>query len=147
MSATHHRHLNLLTSATHSTAQFLERSNISDRFVQLLEAIEDFLLTCTYAEMCNFWNAIADLRQKLQKCTEQPQMPHFLTNRRKQRDFCRILEVLADLPQLHLSDRLADKSGDRSNSQLSQSRQSQSRQSSSRQSQYTFANPHLAIQR
>ena len=143
MSATHHRHLNLLISSTYSTSQFAqsqfaERPNISDRFVQLLEAVEDFLLNCTYAEMCNFWSAIADLRQKLQKYTQQSPVPSFLTSRRKQRDFCRILEVLADLPypQLHLSNHLADKSGDRVGGESWRSRQSTF--------QSAFANPHLA---
>jgi hypothetical protein len=146
MSATHHRHLNLLTSSTYSSSQFaqsqfVERPNITDRFVQLLEAIDDFLLNCTYAEMCNFWNAIANLRQKLQKYTQQSPVPFFLTIRRKQRDFCRILEVLADLtyPQLHLSDHLADKAGDRLNSPPTRSRQGAF--------QGAFANPHLATQR
>lgn len=126
MSATHHlpqRHLNLLTSSTYPTAQFSARSNVADRLSQILEAIEGFLLTCTYAEMCNFWNAIANLRQSLPKCIESNQVPQFLTYRRKQRDFCRILQVLADLPypKLHLSNHQATKSGDRPNFQKTRS--------------------------
>lgn len=122
MSAPHHlpqRHLNLISSSLPSlpsqTSAFGVRPSIADRFSQLLHDIESFLLACTYEEMCSFWNAIADLRQHLQRNANPSEMPQFLNGRRKQRDFCRILEVLADLPypQMHLSNRLAERSGDR----------------------------------
>jgi hypothetical protein len=86
--------------------------------------------------MCNFWEAIANLRQALQKHSQQLEVPRFLTDRKKHRNFCRILEVLADLsyPQLHLSNRLSKGSSDRGSSQF-------------RASHSTFANPHLVVQR
>ena len=112
MSAPHHlpqRHLNLLPNPIPKTSPFSVRPNIADRFSQLLNEIEFFLLTCTYEEICKFWQAIADLRHRLQKPVDSSEVPQFLTSRRKQRDFCRILEVLADLPypKLHLSNHLA----------------------------------------
>jgi hypothetical protein len=122
MSAPHHfpqRHLNQISSSLPSSpsqsSAFGVRPSIADRFSHLLDDIEAFLLACTYEEMCSFWNAIADLRQYLQKTTNPSEVPQFLNGRRKQRDFCRILEVLADLPypKLHLSKRLAERSGDR----------------------------------
>ncbi|GBO52968.1 hypothetical protein APA_769 [Pseudanabaena sp. lw0831] len=134
MSAPHHlpqRHLNLM-SHPRQTSQFGVRPSIADRFSQLLSEIESFLLACTYEEMCSFWNAIANLRQYLQKDTNSSEVPQFLNGRRKQRDFCRILEVLADLPypQLHLSTHLAARTGD-----LRQPQQT------------SFVYPHLVIQR
>jgi|GEM_PF-707268 len=137
MSAPHHlpqRHLNLIPSSTHKTSQFFVRPHIADRLCQLLDEIEAFLWTCSYEEMCNFWNAISNLRQCIQKRPHQPQVPQFLTCRRKQRDFCRILEVLADLPypKLHLSDHPVRRSGDRAKSQQLKPLQS------------AFAHPHFA---
>jgi len=122
MSAPRHRHLNLISSRTNSprqTSPFGIRPRIADRFSQLLHEIEAFLLACTYEEMCSFWDAIANLRQYLEKDLERAanysEVPQFLNNRRKKRDFCRILEVLADLsyPQMHLSHHLPKRSGDR----------------------------------
>ena len=122
MSAPHHlpqRHLQLIPShpieRSPQRSQFAVRPSIADRFSQLLHEIEAFLLACTYEEMCSFWNAIANLRQYLQKSSNSSEMPHFLNGRRQQRDFCRILEVLADLPypKLHLSKHLAERVGDR----------------------------------
>ena len=77
----------------------------SDRLWRLLNEIESFLLTCTYDERCRFWNSINNLRQNFQKRTRQAEVPNFLNHRRRKRNFCRILEVLADLsyPKLHLS--------------------------------------------
>ncbi len=116
MSATHHlpqRHLNLISGQYSQTSQFGVRPSMVDRFSQLLSEIESFLLACTYEEMCSFWNAIANLRQYLQKDTNSSEVPQFLNGRKKQRDFCRILEVLADLPypQLHLSTHVAERTG------------------------------------
>ncbi len=135
MSAPYHlpqRHLNLLTSAPRPKSQFWMRPSISDRLLQLLGEIEVFLLACTYEEMCNFWDAISNLRQHLQSQTRPAEMPQFLAGRRKQRDFCRILEVLADLPypKLHLSHHLTARSGDQMRLQQSD-----------------FGYPHLAVQR
>ncbi|TYQ25006.1 hypothetical protein PseudUWO311_16905 [Pseudanabaena sp. UWO311] len=118
MSAPHHlpqRHLNLISSHPHQTSQFGVRPSIAERFSQLLFEIESFLLACTHEEMCSFWNAIANLRQYLQKNTNSSEVPHFLNGRKQQRDFCRILEVLADLPypHLHLSTQLPERSDDR----------------------------------
>ena len=118
MSAPHHlpqRHLNLISSHPRQTSQFGVRPSIADRFSHLLSEIESFLLACTYEEMCSFWNAIANLRQYLQKDVNSSEVPQFLNGRRKQRDFCRILEVLADLPypHLHLSTQLSKSAGDR----------------------------------
>ena len=137
MSTPHHllqRHLNLLPSSTHKTSQFFVRPHIADRLYQLLDEIEAFLWTCSYEEICNFWNAISNLRQCIQKRHNQPQVPQFLTCRRKQRDFCRILEVLADLPypKLHLSHHPVRHSGDRAKSQQLKPPQS------------AFAHPHFA---
>ena len=117
MSAPHHlpqRHLNLISSHPRQTSQFGVRPSIADRFSQLLSDIESFLLACTHEEMCSFWNAIAYLRQYLQKNTNSSEVPHFLNGRKQQRDFCRILEVLADLtyPHLHLSSQLPERTGD-----------------------------------
>jgi hypothetical protein len=118
MSAPHHlpqRHLNLISGQYSQTSQFGVRPSIADRFSQLLSEIESFLLACTYEEMCSFWNAIANLRQYLQKDTNSSEVPQFLNGRKNQRDFCRILEVLADLPypQLHLSTHVAERASDR----------------------------------
>jgi len=122
MSAPHHlpqRHPKLIPShpSERSTlrSQAVIRPSIADRFSQILQEIEAFLLACTYEEMCSFWNAIANLRQYLQKSSNLSAMPQFLNGRRQQRDFCRILEVLADLPypKLHLSTHLAERGGDR----------------------------------
>jgi hypothetical protein len=117
MSAPHHlpqRHLNLISSYPRQTSKFGVRPSIADLFSQLLSDIESFLLACTHEEMCSFWNAIANLRQYLQKNTNSSEVPHFLNGRKQQRDFCRILEVLADLPypQLHLSSQLPEHTGD-----------------------------------
>ena len=118
MSAPNHlpqRHLRLIPSHPSERSplrsQFAIRPSIADRFSQLLHEIEAFLLACTYEEMCSFWNAIANLRQYLQKNSNSSEMPQFLNGRRQQRDFCRILEVLADLPypQMHLSKHLAER--------------------------------------
>jgi len=118
MSAPHHlpqRHLNLISSYPRQTSKFGVRPSIADLFSQLLSDIESFLLACTHEEMCSFWNAIANLRQYLQKNTNSSEVPHFLNGRKQQRDFCRILEVLADLtyPHLHLSSQLPERTGDR----------------------------------
>lgn len=132
MSADHHlpqRHLNLLTNSSPKKPQVFVRPCIAERFSQLLEEMEAFLLACTYDEMCNFWNATANLRQSIQKSSNRPEVPQFLTGRRKQRDFSRILEVLADLPypQLHLSNHLSGRSASRHSDRvklpLSKSRQ------------------------
>ncbi|OYQ62086.1 hypothetical protein B9G53_23875 [Pseudanabaena sp. SR411] len=118
MSAPHHlpqRHLQLIPNQPSQRSplrsQFAMRPSIADRFSQLLHEIEAFLLACTYEEMCSFWNAITNLRQYLQKNSNSSEMPQFLNGRRQQRDFCRILEVLADLPypKLHLSKHLAER--------------------------------------
>ncbi len=111
MSAHHYlpqRHLNLLPNSLPQNSPALVRPHIADRLRQLLDEIESFLLVCTHEEMCNFWSAIANLRQCLQ---QRPDVPQFLTGRRTQRDFCRILEVLADLPypKLHLSSHLSER--------------------------------------
>lgn len=111
MSAPHHlpqRHLDLISSSSPQRLPFSVRPSIADRFSQVLHEIEVFLLACTYEEMCSFWKAIDNLRQYLQPPSHPSEMPQFLSTRKKQRDFCRILEVLADLPypQLHLSHHL-----------------------------------------
>lgn len=116
MSAPHHlpqRHLNLISGHYSQTSQFGVRASIADRFSQLLSEIESFLMACTHEEMCSFWNAIANLRQYLQKDNNSSEVPQFLNGRKQQRDFCRILEVLADLsyPQLHLSTQVAERTG------------------------------------
>ena len=77
----------------------------------LLNEIELFLGTCTYDEICKFWNAIDNLRQyfqNFQKRTQQAEVPNFLNHRRQKRDFYRILEVVTDLsyPKMHLSNYL-----------------------------------------
>ncbi|MCY7333883.1 MAG: hypothetical protein LH649_14795 [Pseudanabaena sp. CAN_BIN31] len=139
MSAPRHRHLNLISSRTNSprqTSPFGIRPRIADRFSQLLHEIEAFLLACTYEEMCSFWDAIANLRQYLEKDLERAancsEVPKFLNSRRKQRDFCRILEVLADLPspKLRLSHHLPKRSNDRRHP-----------------NRHLFVHPHLSIQR
>jgi len=112
MSASHRlpqRHLNLLPSPAPQNSSFAVRPSVADRFSQLLHEIEVFLLACTYEEMCKFWNAIANLRHYLQDSSKPYAVPQFLTARRRQRDFSRILEVLADLPypKMHLSSHLA----------------------------------------
>jgi hypothetical protein len=118
MSAPHHlpqRHLNLISSHPRQTSQFGVRPSIVDRFSQLLSEIESFLLACTHEEMCSFWNAIANLREYLQRNTSSLEVPQFLNGRKQQRDFCRILEVLADLPYPHLrlSTQVTEGTGDR----------------------------------
>jgi hypothetical protein len=118
MSAPHHlpqRHLNLISDQYSQTSQFGVRPSIADRFSQLLSDIESFLMACTHEEMCSFWNAIANLRQYLQKANNSSEVPHFLNGRKQQRDFCRILEVLADLPypHLHLSTHVGERASDR----------------------------------
>jgi len=106
------RHLNLLTNLATPKHQPCPRLSIADRLSCLLDEIESFLLTCTYDEICRFWNAIDNLRQYFQKFqkqqTNQAEVPKFLNHRRQKRDFSRILEVLADLsyPKLHLSNHL-----------------------------------------
>lgn len=109
------RHLNLLTDSSLKASQEFVRPCIADRFLILLDDIEAFLFDCTYEEMCNFWNAITNLRVNLKKRLDQSAVPHFLTGRRKNRDFARILEVLADLsyPKLHLSSKIAERLSDR----------------------------------
>ncbi|WP_055076236.1 hypothetical protein [Pseudanabaena sp. 'Roaring Creek'] len=103
MSAPHHlpqRHLNLIPSPLAMplySQQLGVRPSIADRFSYLLHEIESFLLACTHEEMCRFWNAIANLRHYWQKNVHSSEMPQFLSGRRRHRDFCRILEVLADL--------------------------------------------------
>lgn len=135
MSAPHrlpHRHLNLISDHPRQTSQFGVRPSMADRFSQLLSEIESFLLACTYEEMCSFWTAIANLRQYLQKSADSSEVPQFLNVRRKHRDFCRILEVLADLPypHLHLSTQVAERKCDRKQTK-----------------QNPFAYPHLVTQR
>ncbi|MBD2178467.1 hypothetical protein H6F42_16230 [Pseudanabaena sp. FACHB-1998] len=118
MSAIHHlpQRPSPLESSTSSRSPHLAvRPSIADRLSQLLHEIEAFLLACTYEEMCNFWKAIANLRQSLKNSSCPSEVPQFLTDRRKHRDFCRILEVLADLPypKLHLSSQLSSQFSDR----------------------------------
>ena len=112
MSATNYlpqRHLNLVSnSPPYATSKAHPSPRLSDRLAHLLHEIESFLLACTYEEMCSFWKAIANMRQyfqDLQTYSLYVEIPYFLSDRRKNRDFCRILEVLADLnyPKLHLS--------------------------------------------
>lgn len=143
MSAPSHHHLNVTSSSTdlpRQTSEFDIRPSMVDRFSQLLHEIEAFLFACTHEEMCRFWNAIANLRQyllkDLQKVANPSGVPQFLNNRRKQRNFCRILEVLADLPypKLHRSHHLPKRSGDR-------------RQPNYHTFAYPHLNPHLATQR
>ncbi len=118
MSATHHlprQNLQLITSPpcpNNSRRSPALRPHIADRIVQLLREIETFLITCTYEEINSFWQAVSHLRQHLHKIIRRSEIPCFLDYRRKNRDFCRILEVLADLPypQMHLSNSLAAKS-------------------------------------
>ncbi len=142
MSAHHYlpqRHLNLLPNSLpqKSSKNFppLLRPHIAERLGQLLDEIESFLSACTHEERCSFWSAIALLRQCLQKKPNQSEVPQFLTGRRTQRDFCRILEVLADLPypKLHLSSHLSEPTN--------------SHQINSYQIKSRFAYPHLATQR
>jgi hypothetical protein len=143
MSASQHlpqRHLNLIprssTNSPRQASQFGVRPSIADRFSQLLYEIEAFLFTCTHEEMCSFWNAIANLRQylgkDLQGAANYSEVPQFLNNRRKKRDFYRILEVLADLPHpnLHRSQHLPKRSGDRH-----------------KLNRHAFVHPHLATQK
>jgi hypothetical protein len=81
------------------------RPHIADLMVQLLLDIETFLITCTHEEIRSFWQKISHLRQHLHRVIQRSEIPCFLDFRRKNRDLCRILEVLADLtyPQMHLS--------------------------------------------
>ncbi len=145
MSASHRlpqRHLNLLPSPASQNSSFAVRPSVADRFSQLIHEIEVFLLACTYEEMCKFWNAIANLRYYLQNSAETSEVPQFLTGRRRQRDFCRILEVLADLPypKMHLSSHLSTSSNLVGDRRTAQQTQLQPRHGS-------FAYPHLATQR
>lgn len=140
MSASHHlpqRHLNLLPSSVPQNSSFSVRPSISERFSQLIHEIEVFLLACTYEEMCKFWNAIANLRHCLQNCAYPSEVPQFLTGRRRHREFCRILEVLADLtyPQMHLSNHLAVGKGSKQTQTYPHSQQSD------------LGYPHLVTQR
>jgi len=113
------RHLNLLSKTpkthqrktvgfTNQISQIDSYTRISDRLSALVSEIEAFLRVCTYEEMCNFWDAITNLRHRLHKSPYSSEVPQFLSGRRQNRDFCRILEVLADLPypQMHLSDQV-----------------------------------------
>jgi hypothetical protein len=111
-----------LSGQTISGQTISGRPSIADRLSQLLHEIEAFLLACTHEEMCKFWKAIAKLRHCLQNSAHQSEVPQFLTERRKHRDFCRILEVLADLPypKLHLSSNLSSQVSDRSRFQEAQ---------------------------
>ncbi|OIP77127.1 MAG: hypothetical protein AUK48_04535 [Oscillatoriales cyanobacterium CG2_30_44_21] len=108
------RHLSLLNKIPQpnpcqkvgaSTSRGSSRKSIGDRLLALVNEIEAFLKVCTYEEMCNFWAAVTDLRHRLHKSPYVSEVPQFLNGRRQTRDFCRILEVLADLPypQMHLS--------------------------------------------
>jgi hypothetical protein len=118
MSATHHLpRQNLQSMASlpcpkQSKRSPILRPHIADRILQLLCEIETFLITCTYEEISSFWQALSNLRQHLHRVTRQLEVPYFLDFRRKNRDFCRILEVLADLPypKMHLSNSLGAKS-------------------------------------
>ncbi|PZU95864.1 MAG: hypothetical protein DCE90_11985 [Pseudanabaena sp.] len=101
-----------------ATVQFphnASRKSIGDRLSALVSEIEAFLRVCTYEEMCNFWEAVANLRHRLHKSPYLSEVPQFLSGRRQNRDFCRILEVLADLPypQMHLSSQVNSTSGSR----------------------------------
>lgn len=145
MSAPHHlpqRHLNLLPNSAAATAPlkvpFSVRPNIAERFSRLLHEIEVFLQACTYEEICKFWKAIAHLRHCLQNCTYPSEVPQFLTIRRRQRDFSRILEVLADLtyPQMHLSSYVTQEVGN-----------SDRKQSKLKEQAFPSIYPHLAIQK
>ncbi|NUN63693.1 hypothetical protein HCU40_02780 [Pseudanabaena biceps] len=123
MSAPHHlpqRHLNLSgrphrrsRNRSHGFAvqnpPSATQASVTDRLSLLIDEIEAFLQVCTYEEMCNFWDALHTLRQCLQKEAYSSEVPQFLTGRQQNRDFCRILEVLADLPypKLHLSEKLS----------------------------------------
>lgn len=98
------RHLKPIPNSPPSTG----RATSSHRLAHLLHEIESFLFACTYEEMCSFWKAIAHMRQYFQDFQSHSlyaDIPYFLSDRRKNRDFCRILEVLANLnyPKLHLS--------------------------------------------
>lgn len=115
MSATHHQPRKNRQSVTslpcpkQSQRSPALRPHIADRIVQLLREIETFLLTCTYEEIGRFWEVVSHLRQHLHKVIKRSEVPCFLDCRRKNRDFSRILEVLADLtyPQMHLSNFLS----------------------------------------
>jgi hypothetical protein len=82
--------------------------SVPERFYKLINDIEKFLWACTEEEVCHFWQAIAHLRQYIQMQAKRSPIPNFLNYRRKNRDFTRILTVLADLnyPQMHLSKQL-----------------------------------------
>ena len=105
-------HLSLSPSSSPKYSSFEVHPSLPDQFSQLIHEIEEFLLACTYDEMCKFWNSIANLRHYLHNSSNSYEVPQFLTARRRQRDFCRILEVLAYLPypQMHLSSHLSAKS-------------------------------------
>jgi hypothetical protein len=106
MSAPHHfllRQLDLGAKPAPKKSPIDIRPSIGDRFASLLQEIESFLLVCSYEELCSFWEAIADLREYPPKVTTRLEVPQFLNTRKKQRNFCRILEVLADLPYPKLS--------------------------------------------
>lgn len=120
------RHLNLLNKipkpyqrqivgSTFQISQIASRKSIGDRLSALVIEIEAFLQVCSYEEMCNFWEAVSKLRQRLPKSPYSSEVPQFLTGRRQNRDFCRILEVLADLPypKLHSSGQVNRVSGAR----------------------------------
>lgn len=120
------RHLNLLNKtppsyqrqvvgSTVPISQIASRQSIGDRLLALVIEIEAFLRVCSYEEMCNFWEAVSNLRQRLPKSSYSSEVPQFLTGRRQNRDFCRILEVLADLPypKLHSSAQVNRASGAR----------------------------------
>ena len=117
MSATHHLPRQKLQSIASSPCPKSSkrspalRPQIADRIVQLLLDIENFLATCTHEEINSFWQSISHLRQYLHRNIQRSEIPCFLDFRRKNRDFCRILEVLADLtyPQMHLSNAISAK--------------------------------------
>jgi hypothetical protein len=108
-----HIDLLLLNSPSATSRGFL-RPHIAARFDQVLDEVEEFLLTCNHEEVCTFWNSLNQLRQCLRHPPYQSEVPQFLAFRRKQRDFDRILEVLADLPypKMHLSNDLDEPSNE-----------------------------------
>ncbi|MCA6586057.1 MAG: hypothetical protein ACK5EU_02055 [Pseudanabaena sp.] len=135
-------HLSLSPSSSPKYSSFEVHPSLPDQFSQLIHEIEEFLLACSYEEMCKFWNSIANLRHYLHNSSNPHDVPQFLTVRRRQRDFCRILEVLAYLPysQMHLSSHLSS----RSNLELDR-RTGQKNNLHPRYGAYTH--PHLATQR
>lgn len=104
--------IDLLLNLPFPNSQGSLRPHIAARFDQVLSEVEDFLLSCTHEEICIFWNSLNQLRQSLKHPDYQSELPQFLAFRRKQRDFDRILEVLADLPypKMHLSNYLDESS-------------------------------------